>query len=95
MSDKDSIFVTVADTTAIRGYTPRELKVEVLAENVSLFLTQIESMLDKAPDDVGNFEFTEFTVSAEITAKGGLVLLGTGVETAAKGGLAFKFQRKA
>jgi hypothetical protein len=96
MSDKDTILVNTADTTVTRrGVGPRELKVEVLAENVNLFLSQIEGVLEKAPDEVagGKFQFTEFTVSAEISAKGGLVLMGTGVEAAGKGGLTFKFVR--
>jgi cytidine deaminase len=60
-------------------------------------LTQVEGVLEKAPDEVagGKFQFTEFTVSAEVWAKGGLVLMGTGIEAAGKGGLTFKFVRSA
>lgn len=66
-----------------------------MAEEVNLFLAQIEGILEKVPDEVGGkFKFAEFTVSAEISAKGGLVLMGTGVEAAGKGGLTFKFERK-
>jgi hypothetical protein len=96
MSNKDTILVNTVDTTITRGRGgPRELKVEVLAENVNLFLTQIKSMVEKSPDEVGKFKFTEFTVSAEISGEGKLVLAGTGVEAAVKGGLTFKFERKA
>jgi len=96
MSDNDIILVNTADTTVTRGRGPRELKVEVLAENVILFLSQIEGILAKTPEEVGGgkFKFTEFTVSAEVSAKGALVLMGTGVEAAGKGGLTFKFERK-
>jgi len=96
MNNKDTILVRTADTVVTRGGGPRELKVEVLVENVNLFLGQIESILVKTPDEVGDgkFKFTEFTVSAEISAKGALVLAGTGVEAAGKGGLTFKFERK-
>jgi len=92
---QDTILVSTADTTITRRGGLKPLKVEVLAENVNLFLGQIERMLEKTPDELGDkFRFTEFTVSAEISAKGGLVLMGTGVEAAGKGGVAFKFQRK-
>lgn len=95
MNDADTILVSTADVTVTRRGAPKELKVQVLAEQVNLFLTQIESVLEKAPDEVGGkFRFTEFTVSAEISAKGGLVLMGTGGEVAGKGGLTFKFERK-
>ncbi len=97
MTEENTILVQTADTTVTRrGRGPRELQVDVLAANVNVFLGQIEEMLEKAPDEVadGRFRFTEFTVSAEISAKGGLVLMGTGVEAAGKGGLTFKFERK-
>lgn len=96
MSDKDTILVTTADTVVTREGGPRELNVEVLAENVNLFMGQIERILEKTPEEVGDgkFKFTEFTVSAEISAKGALVLMGTGVEVGAQGGLTFKFERK-
>ncbi|MGK7877026.1 MAG: hypothetical protein AB4426_28165 [Xenococcaceae cyanobacterium] len=93
MSD-DTILVRTTDATVRRGESPKELKVEVLAENVNLFLTQIEGMLEKAPDEVGKFRFTEFSVCAEVSANGKLVLLGSGVETGIQGSLTFKFSRK-
>ena len=95
MSNKDTILVNTVNTTITRGLGgPRKLEVEVLAKNVNLFLTQIESIVEKSPDEVGKFKFTEFTVSAQVSAEGKLVLAGTGVEAGAKGGLTFKFERK-
>lgn len=94
MSDKGVIAVRTGDSTSMRGAPAKELKVEVLAENVNLFLTQIETMLETAPDEVGKFRFTEFSVSAEVSANGKLVLLGSGVETSVQGSLTFKFERK-
>ena len=90
-SSEDTIEVIVADAVVTRGerrIKPVGLKVGVLAENVNLFLTQIEGIMAKAPEEVaGKFKLTEFTISAEITAKGGLSLLGTGGEVGGKGGL--------
>ncbi len=96
MSDSNTILVRTADTVVTRGRGPKELEVEVLAQNVNLFLDQIEGILEKTPEEVGDgkFKFTEFTVSTEISAKGALVLMGTGVEAEGKGGLTFKFERK-
>lgn len=93
---EDTILVTTADAVVTRrGGGPRELKVDVLAENVNQFLTQIEVIMSKAPEEVaGKFKLTEFTVSAEITAKGALAILGTGGEVGGSGGLTFKFERK-
>lgn len=95
--NEDTILVNVKEeiTTRRRGRGPMELKVDVLAKNVNLFMNQIERILEKTPDEVGSkFKFTEFSVSAEISAKGGLMLMGTGVEIEGKGGLTFKFNRK-
>ncbi len=90
----NTILVRTTDTTIRRGESPKELKVEVLAENVNLFLNKVETMLEKAPEEVGKFRFTEFSVCAEVSADGKLVLLGSGVETGIKGSLTFKFERK-
>ena len=37
MNDNDTILVRTADSTAMRGANAKELKVEVLAENVNIF----------------------------------------------------------
>jgi len=54
MSDMDTILVTTTSAVT-RKAAPKELKVDVLAENVNLFLTQIEGILDKALESVGKF----------------------------------------
>lgn len=90
----DTILVHTTDAIDRRGKSPKELKVEVLAENVNVFLNQIEGILANTPEEVGKFKFTEFSVNAEVSANGKLVLLGTGVETSIQGSLTFKFERK-
>ncbi|WP_448573963.1 Pepco domain-containing protein [Trichothermofontia sp.] len=94
--DDDVILVrTSADTTVRRGSDGlKELKVSELAENVQAFLNHIGVILEKAPEKVGEFSLTELSVSAEISTKGQLILLGSGVEAGAKGSLTFKFQRQ-
>jgi len=92
--NNDKILVRTSDDTIRRGESPSELKVEVLADNINVFLNQIESILKNSPDKVGKFQFTEFSVCAEVSASGKLILLGSGLETGVKGSLTFKFERK-
>jgi len=94
MSNKDTIWVVAADpSTTRRMRRITELKVEELSVNVNLFLEQIGSVLDKTPENLGSFQFVEFEVHAEISAKGVLAVLGTGGEAGASGGLKFIFRR--
>ena len=60
---------------------------------VYIFIEQMGSILEKTPEKVGKFHFDEFEVSAEITGKGSLAILGTGAEVGATGGLRFVFRR--
>lgn len=97
---KDTILVRTAGEGGVQraAAIPRtkELEIDVLTQNVQVFMLQIEQILEKTPQDVGKgkFKLTELTVSAEITGKGELALLGTGFEVGAQGGLSFKFERK-
>lgn len=92
MDDKDTILVITGSSTT-RGGSLRELKVEELSVNVILFLEQMDRVLTKTPEHLGEFQFVEFEVSAEVTAKGMLAILGTGGEAGATGGLKFVFRR--
>jgi hypothetical protein len=96
MDENDTILVRSSSDVVTRGAgSPRELQVKVLAENVNFFLGQIERMLENVPEEIGQtkFRLTEFTVSAEINAKGAFILLGTGAEVSGNSGLTFKFER--
>jgi hypothetical protein len=90
---QDTILVRTGGLDDVRGKSSKEIQVEVLGENVNLFITQIGSILEKSPDPIEKFKLTQITVAAEISAKGSLVLLGTGVETEGKGGITFVFTR--
>ncbi len=97
MSDNnDTILVHTVDAEIHRG--PRggvkEINVQALGNNVNIFLAQIESILEKSPEDVGKFKLTKFSVTAEVTATGALMILGSGGEASAKGALTFEFERK-
>ena len=91
--EKDTIWVVTGETVITRGGGMKQLKVEELAVNVNLFIEQMGSILEKTPEKVGKFHFDEFEVSAEITGKGSLAILGTGGEVGATGGLRFVFRR--
>ena len=90
---QNTILVVTNDRVSARGKAPREIQVEVLGKNVNLFLTQIGNILEKTPDHVGKLRLNQITVSAEISTKGSLILMGTGVETEGKGGITFVFTR--
>ena len=91
----DTILVHTTDTEITRG--PRsgikEINVQALGDNVNIFLTQISTILEKSPQDVGIFKLTKFTVSAEVSATGQLIVLGSGGSASAKGALTFEFER--
>jgi len=88
----DTIWVVTGDPT-VRGDRLRQLKVEELSVNVNLFLEQMSGVLEKTPEKLGGFQFVEFEIHAEVTAKGALAILGTGGEVGAAGGLKFVFRR--
>lgn len=94
--DVETIMVKADDDyTGVRGgFGAIELNVAVLTENINLFLVKMETIIEKTPEEVGKFKLSEITVSAEISAEGGLVLIGTGVKAGASGGITFKFARK-
>lgn len=95
--ENDVLWVTTV-TPIVRnkaGVTePQAIKVDVVAKNVNLFIANMQKVLAETPERVGKFQFTEFTISAEISATGTVSIFGTGVETTGSGGLSFKFERK-
>ena len=94
--DKDMMWVVTSEPLVRRGGgigQAKPLKVEVLAENINLFIGQMGSILEKTPEKLGRFNFEELEVHAEVTGKGTLTLFGTGGEIGATGGLRFVFRR--
>lgn len=91
-ADQTELLVLTSDA-GTRGWGATKLKVHELSAHVNLFLNQMNGILEKAPQTLGQFRFEEFEVQAEITAKGSLALLGTGGEAGATGGVKFVFRR--
>jgi len=93
-TEQDKMWVVTSDPVTTRGSGPKQLKIEELSINVNMFLNQMDSILEQAPDKVGKFQFEEFEVHAEITAQGTIAVLGSGMQAGASGGLRFVFRRK-
>jgi len=91
--DEDTILVVTGEQVGTRAGGFKSLKVEELAANVQLFIKQMGNVLEQTPKTLGDFHFEELEVSAEITAKGSLAILGTGGELSGTGGLRFLFRR--
>ncbi len=94
--DKDTMWVVTSEPmttgeTKIKQAKP--LKVDVLAENIHLFIWQMGNILEKTPEKLGKFSFEELEVHAEVTGKGSVMLFGTGGKIGATGGLRFVFRR--
>jgi hypothetical protein len=65
-----------------------------LSSNVKAFLTGLQTVFSEPPEAGGDFKVESISVTAEISAKGTLNILGTGGELAGKGGITFVFKRK-
>lgn len=73
---------------------PTKVKLAELAGSVKLFMQQMEKLLSETPTNLGEFEFSEFEVSAGITTSGQLTLYGVaGAEIGGQGGLKFVFRK--
>jgi hypothetical protein len=91
--NNDTMWVATGEvSTGVRGGA-QQLKVGELAVNVNLFVQQMGKVLESTPDTLGKFHFDEFEIHAEISADGKVVLLGSGVEVGAGGGVRFVFRR--
>jgi hypothetical protein len=95
-TDKDTMWVVTGEPIATRGTGIKQakpLKVDVLTENIQLFIWQMGNILEKTPEKLGGFNFEELEVHAEVNGKGSVMLFGTGGEIGATGGLRFVFRR--
>jgi hypothetical protein len=94
--NEGTIWVVTSEPIATRGgglKQAKPLQVEVLADNINLFIGQIGQILADTPEKLGKFHFDELEVYAEISGKGTITLFGTGGEIGATGGLRFLFRR--
>jgi hypothetical protein len=66
-----------------------------LQRRLESFLNAMRQVIGNLPQKMDNWEMSTVTLTAEITAKGSVNLLGTGGELSGKGGLTFAFVRHA
>lgn len=75
-------------------YRRAELSADEFKERVQSFLTSMEEVVRGLPETLGEFKLDQITLTAEVSAKGQVSLLGTGGEIAGKGGLTFTLKRE-
>ncbi len=72
---------------------PSKIMVDVLGENINIFLSQMNGVLENTPSTVSTFQFVEFEITAEVNAKGQIVIMGTGGELGLTSGIKFVFRK--
>lgn len=75
-------------------YRRAEIAADELQERLRKFLDAMQGVVEGLPDKLGEFKLEQITLTAEISAKGQVSLLGTGGEVAGKGGLTFTLKRE-
>jgi|ERR1700733_6035827 len=71
-----------------------EIPVDVFSHRVSDFLESMRDVITALPHAFGSYELDEITLSAEVSAKGQVSLLGSGGEIAGNAGITFKFTKR-
>jgi len=81
--------------TFARQVVRNVIDVETLSTEVQAFMDAMARIIGKLTKEVGEYHMDTIEVTAEISAKGQVSLLGTGGEVAGTGGLTFTFKRTA
>lgn len=72
---------------------PARVTVNALSENMNLFLSQMDAVLENIPSTGSLFQLAELEVTAEINARGQIILKGSAGEPSAASGIKFVFRR--
>lgn len=72
---------------------PQHLSVDVLQENLTDFVEKMCIALKNVQTKISNYSLDEIEVSVDISASGGVTLVGS-IEAGAKGGITLKFVRE-
>lgn len=95
MSDNQTIDVIVNPAPPTRGrYRAVKLDVNALRDSLHELVTSMAAALAKLDVAAGSFNVDEVKCTFEINAKGGFMLLGTGAEAGARGGIDVTFKRR-
>jgi hypothetical protein len=71
-----------------------DVPLDLFRQRVTGFLDSMRDVISGLPEAFGNYELDQVTISAEVSAKGQISLLGSGGELAGKSGLTFTFNKK-
>src|SRR5688572_16870664 len=85
-----SLFSRLGELRYGRG----EVDQEELKKRLNDFLQTMQEVIQSIPEVLGEFTLETLTLTAEISAKGQVSLLGTGGEIGGKGGLTFTLKRQ-
>ena len=72
-----------------------EVPVDVFQARVTRFLESMRGVIAEVPAAFGKYQLDQVTISAEVSAKGHVSLLGSGGEPVGRPGLTFTFTRHA
>jgi hypothetical protein len=72
---------------------PAKVTVNAFSESVNIFLSQMDVVLENLPNTTSLFQFVELEITAEINARGQIILKGTSGEPAPSSGIKFIFRR--
>ena len=72
-----------------------QVPVDRLRAEVEAFVATIGKAIEAVPDTLSGFALDSIQITAEVSAKGSVSLLGTGGEVAGKGGITFTLTRPA
>lgn len=72
-----------------------EVPLDTFRQRVTGFVDSMRDVITGIPEALGKYQLDQVTVSAEVSAKGQISLLGSGGELAGKSGLTFTFTRQA
>jgi hypothetical protein len=72
---------------------PVKVTLNAFSESMNLFLTQMEAVLENIPNTSSMFQFVELEITADINARGQLILKGTAGESSPASGIKFIFRR--
>ena len=72
---------------------PAKVTVNAFSENISIFLSHMDAVLENIPNTFSAFQFVELEITAEINARGQIILKGTVGESTPASGIKFVFRR--
>jgi hypothetical protein len=70
-----------------------EIRVDEFRSRVAVFLAAMREVVEGLETAAGEYQLAEVQITAEVSAKGHLSLLGAGGELAGKGGMTFTFRK--